>query len=78
MTEEYLPQHRERLHWQWAACETESTLPRLVAQVRVGKRPGRMEPRARKRRPKSYAGSRWHAAAPNSRYAGTATYRIAN
>lgn len=43
------------VHWQWSACDTHSSLPRLIAQVRVGKRPGRMEPRARKRRPKSYA-----------------------
>ena len=27
---------------------------KLIAQVRVGQRPGRLEPRARKRRPKSY------------------------
>lgn len=30
------------------------TLFRLIAQVRVGHRPGRLEPRARKRRPKPY------------------------
>lgn len=29
-------------------------LLRLIAQLQVGKRPGRLEPRARKRRPKSY------------------------
>jgi hypothetical protein len=41
--------------WQCSACEnTQAILPRLIGQVRVGKRPGRMEPRARKRRPKSY------------------------
>jgi hypothetical protein len=31
-----------------------STLFRLIAQLRVGNRPGRIEPRARKRRPKPY------------------------
>ena len=42
-------------HWQCSACEnTQAVLPRLIGQVRVGRRPGRMEPRARKRRPKSY------------------------
>jgi hypothetical protein len=41
--------------WQVSACEdTPATLPTLIGQVRVAKRPGRMEPRARKRRPKSY------------------------
>jgi len=30
------------------------TLFKLIAQVTVGQRPGRLEPRARKRRPKSY------------------------
>ncbi|MGB5454020.1 MAG: hypothetical protein WBN00_18165, partial [Sedimenticolaceae bacterium] len=30
------------------------TLFQLIAQVRVGHRPGRLEPRARKRRPKPY------------------------
>lgn len=30
------------------------TLLKLVAQIRVGQRPGRLEPRARKRRPKPY------------------------
>lgn len=33
---------------------TEADLLRLIAQLPVGKRPGRLEPRARKRRPKSY------------------------
>ena len=33
---------------------TETDLLRLVAQLHVGNRPGRLEPRARKRRPKSY------------------------
>ena len=32
----------------------EHQLLRLIAQLRVGNRPGRIEPRARKRRPKSY------------------------
>lgn len=32
----------------------QATLFRLIAQRRVGNRPGRIEPRARKRRPKSY------------------------
>ncbi len=39
------------------ACEdaaNEQILFRTIAQLRVGKRPGRVEPRARKRRPKSY------------------------
>jgi hypothetical protein len=31
-----------------------ATMLRLIAQLRVGNRPGRIEPRARKRRPKSY------------------------
>lgn len=31
-----------------------ATLFRLIAQLKVGNRPGRIEPRARKRRPKSY------------------------
>lgn len=35
-----------------AACH--AGLFRLIAQLRVGQRPGRTEPRARKRRPKSY------------------------
>ncbi len=33
---------------------TQADLLRLIAQLQVGKRPGRLEPRARKRRPKSY------------------------
>ena len=33
---------------------TGADLLRLIAQLRVGSRPGRLEPRARKRRPKSY------------------------
>ena len=33
---------------------TEADLLRLIAQQHVGNRPGRLEPRARKRRPKSY------------------------
>jgi hypothetical protein len=31
-----------------------SSLFRLIAQIRVGNRPGRIEPRMKKRRPKSY------------------------
>jgi hypothetical protein len=43
------------VQWQVSACEdTPILLPSLIGQVRVGKRPGRLEPRARKRRPKSY------------------------
>lgn len=34
---------------------TPQVLLRLIAQLRVGQRPGRIEPRARKRRPKHYA-----------------------
>jgi len=34
--------------------ETETQLLRLIAQLKVGNRPGRQEPRARKRRPKAY------------------------
>jgi hypothetical protein len=34
--------------------EHDQVLFRAIAQLRVGKRPGRIEPRARKRRPKSY------------------------
>jgi hypothetical protein len=33
---------------------TQADLLRLIAQLHVGNRPGRLEPRARKRRPKSY------------------------
>jgi hypothetical protein len=33
---------------------TRADLLRLIAQLHVGNRPGRLEPRARKRRPKSY------------------------
>jgi hypothetical protein len=37
-----------------AAGQSQALLFRLIAQLRVGHRPGRIEPRARKRRPKSY------------------------
>lgn len=37
-----------------AGATNERSLFRTIAQLRVGKRPGRVEPRARKRRPKSY------------------------
>jgi hypothetical protein len=41
--------------WTAAALRTEPVeFFRLIAQLTVGNRPGRMEPRARKRRPKSY------------------------
>jgi hypothetical protein len=40
--------HRPGTQWQ------RDTLMLLIAQKQVGNRPGRMEPRARKRRPKSY------------------------
>ncbi len=33
---------------------TRPDLLRLIAQLKVGNRPGRLEPRARKRRPKGY------------------------
>jgi len=53
--------HTVQMWTQWRsfhACR-EQELPRdglfqLIAQVRVRNRPGRLEPRARKRRPKSY------------------------
>jgi hypothetical protein len=38
----------------WGSERQRSNLFRLIAQVRVGQRPGRLEPRARKRRPKPY------------------------
>ncbi len=38
----------------WQSDEQRHSLFRLIAQVRVGRRPGRLEPRARKRRPKPY------------------------
>jgi len=38
----------------WGSERQQSNLFRLIAQVRVGQRPGRLEPRARKRRPKPY------------------------
>jgi hypothetical protein len=43
----------------WAHCRSSprpvpEVLWRLIAQLRVGQRPGRIEPRARKRRPKHY------------------------
>jgi len=40
--------HRQGANWH------RDNLLQLIAQVRVGHRPGRIEPRARKRRPKSY------------------------
>jgi hypothetical protein len=41
--------------WTTTALRTESAeLFRLIAQLTVGNRPGRIEPRARKRRPKPY------------------------
>ena len=38
----------------WQSDQLRNNLFRLIAQVRVGPRPGRLEPRARKRRPKPY------------------------
>lgn len=38
----------------WQSDQLRDSLFRLIAQVRVGQRPGRLEPRARKRRPKPY------------------------
>ncbi len=38
----------------WQSDQQRNSLFRLIAQVRVGRRPGRLEPRARKRRPKPY------------------------
>ncbi len=53
--------HTVQLWSEWTArragCSTPDALHRLlrlIAQVRVGHRPGRCEPRARKRRPKSF------------------------
>lgn len=45
--------------WLWVVCGGRQnwhrdTLFKLIAQIRVGNRPGRIEPRARKRRPKPY------------------------
>lgn len=40
--------------WNEWTCVHWSEFFRLIAQLRVGHRPGRIEPRARKRRPKSY------------------------
>jgi hypothetical protein len=45
--------------WLWIVCcgrqkWHRETLFTLIAQIRVGNRPGRIEPRARKRRPKPY------------------------
>jgi len=42
------------LHSGWEQEWQRDSLFRLIVQVRVGQRPGRLEPRARKRRPKSY------------------------
>jgi hypothetical protein len=51
--------HTAQIWLQWtsrqrAIRQHRDTLLRLIAQLRVGNRPGRLEPRARKRRPKSY------------------------
>jgi hypothetical protein len=53
--------HTVQLWTEWTAqpnaghsARTSTTLFELIAQVKVGDRPGRSEPRARKRRPKSY------------------------
>lgn len=52
--------HSVQLYSAWSARaagdepEQRHCLYRLIAQLRVGHRPGRIEPRARKRRPKSY------------------------
>jgi len=51
--------HTVQLWTEWTACRLNlaadsATLFRLIAQPTVGNRPGRLEPRARKRRPKPY------------------------
>ena len=53
--------HTVQIWSQWTALHSATRhdwqrdiLFKLIAQVRVGQRPGRLEPRARKRRPKSY------------------------
>ena len=53
--------HTVQMWTQWisprSGCDCDSqrnNLFRLIAQVTVGHRPGRLEPRARKRRPKPY------------------------
>lgn len=53
--------HTVQLWTEWTAqahagypARASTTLFELIAQVKVGDRPGRIEPRARKRRPKSY------------------------
>lgn len=53
--------HTVQIWTEWVArglaCEDgehDQILFRTIAQLRVGKRPGRVEPRAKKRRPKSY------------------------
>ena len=53
--------HTVQIWMQWLSLRHASghdwhrdTLLKLIAQVRVGQRPGRLEPRARKRRPKPY------------------------
>jgi len=52
--------HTVQMWTEWTARTLSAELPRtveffrLIAQLQVGNRPGRMEPRARKRRPKSY------------------------
>ena len=53
--------HTVQIWTQWTLLNSGSgqdwqrdILFKLIAQVRVGQRPGRLEPRARKRRPKSY------------------------
>lgn len=51
--------HTVQLWTEWTTHRVDlrtdpDTLFRLIAQNRVGNRPGRIEPRARKRRPKPY------------------------
>ena len=45
--------HTVQLWIEWASVHRADFF-RLLAQVSVGSRPGRIEPRARKRRPKTY------------------------
>jgi len=50
--------HTVQIWTEWA-CRSVMVMPdtnlfRLIAQVKIGNRPGRIEPRVRKRRPKSY------------------------
>ena len=51
--------HTVQLWTQWVACGLSATYDRgrlfaLIAQCQVGHRPGRIEPRMRKRRPKPF------------------------